>query len=115
MSSLSSACPLVGEAVQSLERGEAASRARYCTATAQLLPLLLPVFPNSPGIRSTHRDLFIHTSVSWQGLSWTWDAGEQDTDPVWWVKRARRGVGRQVWGQPGQHPVMPVYRGANGS
>lgn len=51
-------------------------------ATAQLLPLLLPVFPNSPGIRSTRRDSFIHTSVSWQGLSWAWDAGEQDTDPV---------------------------------
>lgn len=113
MSTLSSACPLVGEAVQSLERGEAASRARYCHSPAP--PPSAPSLPNSPGIRSTHRDSFIHTSVSWQGLSWAWDAGEQNTDRVWWVKRARRGAGRQVWGRPGQHPVMPVYRGANGS
>ena len=50
---VSSACPLVGDAVQSPERGEAASRAG--AATAQLLPLLLPVFPNSP--RSAPRTL----------------------------------------------------------
>ena len=84
-------------------------------ATAQLLPFLLPVFPNSPGVRSMHRDSFIHTSVSWQGLSWAWDTGEQDTDPVWWVKRARRGWGGRFAASWGSTPVMPVYRGANGS